>query len=263
MARLQRQVAEHMREARAQVETLGRATPDMRGPATPEEWQPSVSAPGTEAFKQDFARWESLKPNLLLALEKVERSLTDELREQETRDRLNAGGLRRGARRLPRAGREVLPVARDARRPEQVAADAVCRGAAGVGLRARVCRSRLALAWFTYAGAARAARASRAGLTALRALTLLLLVAAVLRPVRVVPAGGGPRPRRADARRRLAQHAHGRRRRPGAHASARAPPPTELVTALEPSFRTEVWTFGDGVAPGRTRRAAASAGRSD
>ena len=91
VARLQRQVAEQMREARAQVENMGRAAPDMRGPATPEDWQPSVSAPGTEAFKQDFARWESLKQHLLLALEKVERSMSDELRQQETKDRLSAG----------------------------------------------------------------------------------------------------------------------------------------------------------------------------
>ncbi len=91
VARLQRQVAEQMRAAREQVESMGRAAPDMRGPSTPEEWQPSVSAPGTEAFKQDFARWESLKQNLLLALEKVERSMSDELRQQETKDRLNAG----------------------------------------------------------------------------------------------------------------------------------------------------------------------------
>ena len=91
VARLQRQVAEQMREAREQVETMGRAAPDMRGPVTPEDWQPSVSAPGTEAFKQDFARWESLKQHLLLALEKVERSMSDELRQQETKHRLNAG----------------------------------------------------------------------------------------------------------------------------------------------------------------------------
>ncbi len=91
VARLQRQVAEQMRAAREQVESMGRATPDMRGPSTPEDWQPSVSAPGTEAFKQDFARWESLKQNLLLALEKVERGLSDQLRQQETKDRLNAG----------------------------------------------------------------------------------------------------------------------------------------------------------------------------
>ncbi len=91
IARLQQQLADEMRQARAQVEALGRGAPDMRGPSTPEAWQPSVSAPGTEAFKQDFARWESLKQSLLVALEKVERGLADQLRQQESRDRLNAG----------------------------------------------------------------------------------------------------------------------------------------------------------------------------
>ena len=91
VAALQRQLAEQLRETRERAEALSRDNPDMRGPATPEQWQPSVSAPGTEAFKQDFARWESLKSNLMLALEKVERSLTTQLREQETKDRLNAG----------------------------------------------------------------------------------------------------------------------------------------------------------------------------
>ena len=91
IASLQRQVADQLRETRERVDAMTRANPGMIGPSTPEEWQPSVSAPGTEAFKQDFARWESLKKNLLLALENVERSATSELRERETKDRLNAG----------------------------------------------------------------------------------------------------------------------------------------------------------------------------
>jgi hypothetical protein len=93
IAALQRQLADQMRQAREQVDALGRSAPDMRGGggSTPETWQPSVSAPGTEAFKQDFARWESLKRQLLVALEKVERGLADDLRQHETRDRLNAG----------------------------------------------------------------------------------------------------------------------------------------------------------------------------
>lgn len=91
IAALQQQVADQMRQAREQVEALGRSTPGMRGGSTPETWQPSVSAPGTEAFKQDYARWESLKRQLLVALEKVERGLADDLRQHETKDRLNAG----------------------------------------------------------------------------------------------------------------------------------------------------------------------------
>ncbi|MGE0815592.1 MAG: hypothetical protein AB7O28_07535 [Vicinamibacterales bacterium] len=89
--RLRRQLTEELRQAREQVDALGRASAEMRGGSTPEQWQPSTSAPGTEAFKQDFARWDTLKQNLLLALEKVERGLSDALRQQETRDRLSAG----------------------------------------------------------------------------------------------------------------------------------------------------------------------------
>ena len=58
---------------------------------TPEDWSRSVSAPGTESFKQDFAKWESLKKNLLAALEQTETKLSDELRTRESRERLNAG----------------------------------------------------------------------------------------------------------------------------------------------------------------------------
>jgi hypothetical protein len=93
IAQLQRQLAEQLRETRERVDALSRDNPELRGGvgSTPEQWQPSVSAPGTEAFKQDFARWESLKSSLLLALEQVERNLTTQLREQQTKDRLNAG----------------------------------------------------------------------------------------------------------------------------------------------------------------------------
>jgi hypothetical protein len=64
----------------------------MEGPKTPEEWWRSFSAPGTEAFKQDFARWESLKKHLLVALENVETQVSDQLRTRENKERLNAGG---------------------------------------------------------------------------------------------------------------------------------------------------------------------------
>ena len=63
----------------------------QKGGSTPEQWQRSVSAPGTEAFKQDFAKWESLKKNLLVALEQTESQLSDQLRARENRERLNAG----------------------------------------------------------------------------------------------------------------------------------------------------------------------------
>jgi hypothetical protein len=90
--RLQREVDNQMREAQQLAEELGRENRAMeKGGTTPEQWQRSVSAPGTEAFKQDFAKWESLKKNLLVALEQTESKLAEQLRARETRERLNAG----------------------------------------------------------------------------------------------------------------------------------------------------------------------------
>ncbi|HYE87712.1 MAG TPA: DUF4175 family protein [Vicinamibacterales bacterium] len=90
--RLQRDVEQQMREAQKLAEAMQRDNPGMqKGGTTPEQWQRSVSAPGTEAFKQDFANWDSLKKNLLVALEQTESKLSDQLRARETRERLNAG----------------------------------------------------------------------------------------------------------------------------------------------------------------------------
>jgi hypothetical protein len=90
--RLQRDVDNQLRDAQRLAEDLRRENPGMeKGGTTPEQWQRSVSAPGTEAFKQDFAKWESLKKNLLVALEQTESKLAEQLRARETRERLNAG----------------------------------------------------------------------------------------------------------------------------------------------------------------------------
>ncbi len=92
LQRLQRDVNERLRDANRLAGELGRENPAMQGGKTPEEWWRSFSAPGTEAFKQDFARWESLKKNLLVALEAVESDVSDQLRAKENQERLNAGG---------------------------------------------------------------------------------------------------------------------------------------------------------------------------
>jgi hypothetical protein len=89
---LQRDADEQMKDAQKLAEDMQRENPGMqKGGSTPEQWQRSVSAPGTEAFKQDFAKWESLKKNLMVALEQTESQLSDQLRARETRERLNAG----------------------------------------------------------------------------------------------------------------------------------------------------------------------------
>jgi hypothetical protein len=51
-----------------------------------------LSAPGTEGFKQDFARWQELKRQVTLALDDVETSLSKKLQERTAKDRLASGG---------------------------------------------------------------------------------------------------------------------------------------------------------------------------
>jgi hypothetical protein len=94
LSQLQREAGDRMREAQRLAGELGKQNADIRngGGSTPENWYPSISAPGTEAFKQDFGKWESLRKNLLSALEKTETRLSSQLREREARERLNAGG---------------------------------------------------------------------------------------------------------------------------------------------------------------------------
>jgi hypothetical protein len=92
LQQLQRDVNERLREANRLADEIVRDNPGTDGAKTPEDWWRSFSAPGTEAFKQDFARWESLKKNLLVALETVETNVADQLRAKESQERLNAGG---------------------------------------------------------------------------------------------------------------------------------------------------------------------------
>ena len=51
----------------------------------------TLGAPGTEAFKQDFAKWDDLRRQATQALERVESSLSKKLQANASRDRLAAG----------------------------------------------------------------------------------------------------------------------------------------------------------------------------
>jgi hypothetical protein len=51
----------------------------------------TMSAPGTEAFKQDFAKWEDLKRQATQALDRAESTLSKKLQAKQARDRLAAG----------------------------------------------------------------------------------------------------------------------------------------------------------------------------
>jgi hypothetical protein len=51
----------------------------------------TLSAPGTEAFKQDFARWEDLRRQATQALDQAETALSKKLQAKQAKDRLAAG----------------------------------------------------------------------------------------------------------------------------------------------------------------------------
>ena len=72
---------------------------DGLGDATPEEQVFSQSAPGNEAFKQDFSKWESLRKDIDLALERYDSSVSRRLATKLAEDRLSAGGSERGPER--------------------------------------------------------------------------------------------------------------------------------------------------------------------
>jgi hypothetical protein len=92
---LQEQLAGQLRRAEELSSRIGErddgSTYGGRYGGTPEAQRLNLSAPGTEAFKQDFAKWEILKKNMNDALEQTEMSLTRRLAEKESQDRLNAG----------------------------------------------------------------------------------------------------------------------------------------------------------------------------
>jgi hypothetical protein len=93
-ARLRDEYNRRLQEARELLEQIGRDNPDVRtaGLGFTFEGQGMVmSAPGTEAFKQDFTKWEQLRKQVSLALDRAESELSRRLQARDTRDRLAAG----------------------------------------------------------------------------------------------------------------------------------------------------------------------------
>jgi hypothetical protein len=85
--------AEYQRELQRAREALNSLQQgEQRGGrgATPEQHEFSRSAPGTEQFKQDRSKWESLRKDVDLALERYEAAASDRLSGKGD-DRLSAG----------------------------------------------------------------------------------------------------------------------------------------------------------------------------
>jgi hypothetical protein len=93
---LQRTQEDYAREVQRARDLMGRLAQGGRetgrAAATPEEQQWSWGAPGTEAWKQDFSRWESLGTDAARALERAETTVARRLSKALERDRLRAGG---------------------------------------------------------------------------------------------------------------------------------------------------------------------------
>ncbi|MGE3955670.1 MAG: DUF4175 family protein [Vicinamibacterales bacterium] len=91
---LREQMARQLREVRELMnETQRESGRSEGGPGSTFEGQGMVlSAPGTQGFKQDFAKWQELTRQVTLALDDVESSASRRLQEKTSKDRLAAGG---------------------------------------------------------------------------------------------------------------------------------------------------------------------------
>ena len=83
-----------LQETKELVDQLRRDDPTFAhggGGSTLEGSGGVFASPGTEAFKQDFAKWEDLRRQATQALEQAEASLSKKLQAKQAKDRLAAG----------------------------------------------------------------------------------------------------------------------------------------------------------------------------
>lgn len=94
LARLQEDYARQLKEAKDLLDERRRderATGRSAGGVTFEGQGMVTSAPGTEAFKQDFAKWDELRRQATQALAQVESDISKRLQAKAAKDRLAAG----------------------------------------------------------------------------------------------------------------------------------------------------------------------------
>jgi hypothetical protein len=93
-ARLRDEYQRQLQETRELLDQIGRDNPEVRrgGMGFTFAGQGMVtSAPGTEPFKQDFAKWDELRKQVTLALDLAATELSRKLQARDARDRLAAG----------------------------------------------------------------------------------------------------------------------------------------------------------------------------
>ena len=94
MTSLREESLRQLRETKDLLDDLQRQDPSFskNGAGFTFEGQGLIlSAPGTEAFKQDFAKWDTLKRQATVALEQAESTLARKLQANASKDRLAAG----------------------------------------------------------------------------------------------------------------------------------------------------------------------------
>ncbi len=94
VGQLREEYSRQLQQAREILDQLRRENPAFaQGDAgfTFEDRSMTLSAPGTESFKQDFAKWEQLRKQATLALEQAESEIARHLQAGDARVRLAAG----------------------------------------------------------------------------------------------------------------------------------------------------------------------------
>ena len=94
--RLQQEATRQLQQTRDLIEQLRREDPSLAsgGPGFTYEGQGmTFSAPGTEAFKQDFSRWQSLRDQATRALDRVSSNVVQRLGQKDGRGERASSGL--------------------------------------------------------------------------------------------------------------------------------------------------------------------------
>src|SRR5262249_21261349 len=93
-AKLRDEAQRAMQETRDLLDQLRHDDPSFsRGGAgfTFEGQGMTTSAPGTEAFKQDFAKWDDLRRQATMALDGAQTAIAKKLQAKDSKERLAAG----------------------------------------------------------------------------------------------------------------------------------------------------------------------------
>jgi uncharacterized protein YeaO (DUF488 family) len=93
-AELRQEYTRELQQAKELLDQLRRDDQEFAqgGPGITFEGQGmTLSAPGTEAFKQDFSKWDTLRKQVTEALERAETSLSKKLQAKQSRDHLASG----------------------------------------------------------------------------------------------------------------------------------------------------------------------------